>query len=213
MAAVGCAVFGFSVGSVTGFVAKQVFAYHFLSPIKDRLQEAITHVAISRIGDFAAGIIGRELAMTLSIPVTQFFSDLVYGAVKTTIESIIALVSRWLFPQRDILISKGFSDVAAGIFSVVKKIVSCASFFFSRAYFCHYGMPLIREVAQLILQHCITAPIFFPAIGASMLVPAISALVAISITPPITFFLGDLVGSACSELSSFFLDRAVDLIC
>lgn len=209
MVAIGSAVFGSALGSVTGFVSKQAFSYHFLPSIKDRLRDFITQIALDRLGGFAASIIGRELAMVLSIPVTQFIADLVYGAVKTTVEAIVALASRLLFPQKDVLIAKGLPNFVSNIVAVMKKVVSFATFFFSRAYFCHFGMPFIHDASVFLLQRCITVPAFLPFVP-SFVVPSIAGLVALSIAPPVTFFLGDLVGTACAEISTFLIDSLIN---
>jgi len=202
---IGFEVAGSCIGSIVGFVSKQLFCYNFLSPIKDRLNELITEVATSRIGAFAGRIVGHELAMIFSIPVTQFLSDFMFGAVKATIETIIILAGRYILQIKEV---EKTETLAAKICNVVKKVVSVITFYLSRSYFCHYGMPYVKLGAELLLRHIVVLPSFIPAIGIGYTAAAIAMIAA----PLITFFLCDIVGFAAAEASTFLLDRVFSLI-
>ena len=201
----GFAIAGSCLGSVTGFVSKQLFCYYFLEPIKDRLSELITEIASSRIGDFAGRIVGHELAMVFSVPVTIYFSDLVYCAVKVTVEAIVDIVRRIFFPSAE---PELVETCLCKVMFVVKKIVSFVTFFMARAYFCHYGMPLVKTVTELALRNIIVLPACMPAVS----VGYVAAAIAIIAAPQITFFLSDSVGFAAAEASSFLIDQTVYML-
>lgn len=188
-----------AAGSITGFVAKQYFTYHFLTPIKDHLAELISDVARSRIGNFAARIVGHELAMVFSIPVTLVLSDLVYSVIKEIIVTVIHVAGNF-FTKTSSFIE---SSLLYKVYVVVKKVASIASYYLSRAYFCHYSMPFIKAGVELALRSVVLIPPFQVGIIATTL--------AITITPPLAFMLGDLIGIATSEISCWTLDSLYSL--
>ncbi len=194
--------FAFDIGAKccsipTAFIAKQAFCMYGLEPITQQLDAAITKVATTRFGQFAGKIVGHELAMVFSIPATQFFSDLVYTAVKETVEAIATLVRQFFFPETH---APQEISMKSMLCAVIKKVVSVTTFFLSRAYFCHYGMPVIKTGVELALRHIIA----FPPLAAG---GCIAALMALAIAPTATFFLGDLVGSTAAEITNFLLDK------
>lgn len=191
-----CAV---AAGSITGFIAKQYFTYHFLTPIKDQLAELISDVARSRIGIFAARIISHELAMVFSIPVTLILSDLVYSVIKEIVVTVVHVAGNF-FAKTSSFIQ---TSLLYKVYVVVKKVVSVASYYLSRAYFCHYSMPFIKAGVELVLRSAILLPPFQIGIIATTL--------AITITPPLAFMIGDLVGIATSEMSCWTLDSLYGL--
>ena len=193
-------------GCCLGFISKQLFCYQFLQPIQQRLNEVITKIATARIGGFAANIIGPQLSIVFSVPVTLFLSDMVYCAIKEAVETIIALFTRQFilqpksFEQEETLFSK--------VCCVVKKVVTVATFYLTRAYFCHYGMPLVKTGTELLLRQLIAAPAFIPV----HIVGFTATAIAIIAAPSLTFFFSDIVGFAAQEAASFLVDRTVELV-
>jgi hypothetical protein len=183
---------------ISGFVAKNVFCFYGLAPIRSELEKVVAKIASRHFGSFAGGIIGQQLGVLLSLPVTLVFAECVSCFVKETIRSVINVTSGFFFYAQPKNVAPLWRDIAV-------RVASYAIGFFSKAYFCNYAMPLV----QTSLQYALTmgAPLLQLPLPCSLLMGAIATIA----TPSITFILSDFVAWAVEETSYQIMDMACQL--
>ncbi len=188
----------FSVESAFSFTIRNCYCYLALSPIRTQLQSLITEVSTPHLGQFAAQIVGKQMGLLSSLSVTHLYADMTAAACMRLAGSIYDLFLR--------LTTEVHKEVSKPLLrECVLQISSYCTAFFAKTYFCNYAMPYV----QLALRQI--AVISGPILGLSF-VPSICVLpVIIVITPTITTFIGEAVGSAIGYATYALGDRVIPL--
>ena len=196
-----------AVGNLGGFVAKQFVTYHSIDTVREQLQALISKVASNHFGGFIGTFIGDQTGVLFSVPITCLLADLVGSAVKETVQTVICVAGALLFGLQPIE-----SKSRPFFKEICLKIIRFATYLFSKSYFCNYGMPFVKQGVEFCLRHVVTISI--AAIPVAFTTSIAVSTLAIIITPPLTFLLGDLIGylageltyELCGRVSAFLLD-------
>lgn len=172
------------VGNTAGFSLKQVFVYYALEPVRLEIDKIVTKIASRQFHAWIASFIGYQAGLLLSIPVVTFLGDLVWSAAKECISAISlrCAESFHLFQRK--------ARQLPFIVTLALRTAAAASGYFIKCLFSHYAMPYVRSTLELLL------PYISPILSNWFLLSA-SALI---LTPPVTFFIGDLLAFLFQEL-------------
>jgi len=184
-----------TAGCIAAFVAKQVFSYHCLEPVRLQLQELISKVASNNFGTFVGNIIGREGGILLSMPVTCLLADIVGAAAYETVMTVVHVVNVVFFGAKVEPMTPFFRELGL-------RTARFATYFFAKSYFCNFCMPLVKLGVEFALRHIVVLSATALPLG-FLACPA-----AIVLTPPLTFLIGDIVGIIAGEVVYVLLGRA-----
>jgi hypothetical protein len=87
------------VGYSVGFVSKSTFCLRALEPVRNTLEVAITYFAVQRFGAIAGPIMGQQLALVFTFPVTNVLGDIVGTVVGIVVEKVIVYVMERFFKK------------------------------------------------------------------------------------------------------------------
>ncbi len=182
------------IGSINGYIAKQVFIYNALEIVRSHLEVIITKIATERLGSIAAGFFGRGASFMLSRPVTCLLGDAVYNFVRsTTVVIINIIVSFFQTPP-----SHRFSLIKTSIVNTVSYLASVIT----TNFFCNYCMPVVKKILEFgIRQWVQLAVIRLP-------VAFISTSLAVIATPTLAFMISDVIGLLAGEVV-YYLGNAL----
>lgn len=183
-----------ATASLCAFASKQYVTYYGLDAIRSELESFIGKVASNHFGTIAGSFIGSQASMLCSIPMTCLLADLASSAVRETISATAKVGHTLLFAEKSTVTKAKSLILDIGI-----KIARFAAYFFTKSYFCIYAMPFVAKGVEFFLRHVITLSVAF------LPVPFTSALAVVAIasiiTAPLTFLIGDLIGTAAGELT------------
>ena len=188
-----------SVGCIAAFMANQVFSYHCLTPVREQLQNIISKVARDNFGTLVGNIIGREGGILLSVPVTCLLADIVGYAAYETVMAVVHVVNVVFFNGKAAPMTPFFQELGL-------RTARLATYFFAKSYFCNFCMPLVKVGIELALRHLVVLSSVALPLG------LLACPVAIIITPPLTFLIGDIVGIIAGEAVYVLLGRASKML-
>jgi hypothetical protein len=189
-----------SFEGVAAFTVKNVFYYYGFAPIRAELEKLISTIASRQFGALVGGFVGQQMSVVLAMPVTVVFAEALGWFTRETLRTMHSLCTQVFCPT---LQPKGPPPFWL---DVVLRMVSCATGFFSKAYFCSYAMPLVQRT----IQHAITLlPVYTNTPGYVVLVMAPLVIVA---TPAVTFMLGDILSWVVEEASYQVMNITCELL-
>jgi len=185
--------------SIFSCAIKNSVCYLALDKIRSDLQSVITEVARPRIGNFLAPIVGNQLGLMAAVPVSLMYGELMTKALKTMVQLVYSTYLRIFYGIRQL-------SHTSLIRQVFQQVMSFAAGFFAKTYFCNYGMPYVASALRTALAISapftgITLPYFF----------LISPFV-ITMTPAITFVVGDIIAFGVSKCTYSLLDHSCTVL-
>lgn len=181
----------FVVGYATGFVAKSRFCLRAIHQVQHSLEIVITYIATQRMGSFAGGIMGKQLSLVFTFPVTNVIGDIVGSIVAQVTEKVVLYALRYLLGKPKKEVKKNY---------LVPWLLSQTVGFCTRNYFSIASV----ERVEIMLTFIFTKPAVAylegfatgPYVGAF-----VGAQLAKTFTFPVAQFAGDVVGFGCRKTS------------
>ena len=188
-----------SAESVFTCVVKNSVCYVALDKVRTDLQSVITKISQPRMGSFLAPIVGNQLGLMAAVPVSLIYGELVAQALKSMIRSVHSAYLRIFF---------GISPtVRCSLFrQMIQQVVGFAVGFFAKTYFCNYCMPQVSTAIRTVLA------LSTPFIGMSLPYFLVVSPLVITLTPAITFLLGDMLAIASSNFTYSLLDHCFTVL-
>lgn len=175
-----------SAESIFGLIVKNSFCYVALDKVRSQLQDVITAIALPRLGTFVAPIVGNQVGLMISVPVTLAIGEALSFTLKEMIYSIYDLALRFLCPSKRVSSSSFFLTVAL-------QISSFTVGFFAKIYFCNYGMTAVSNALKIMMIY--GAPVCHLPLPMGLAMPVFVTLA----TPTVTFIVGDIVSSIVQQ--------------
>jgi hypothetical protein len=171
-----------------GFIAKQTFCYNGIEFVRNELHKLITTLTADSFGAFTASLIGAQASIMFSVPVTCLLSDMIFSAVKESVQAVIRLSTSFFQtpPKTKTPLFREFTT----------KVVSYVAYFFSKTYFCNYCMPLVKTGLEASIR-C-----FIKLSCSPLPAPFFISTFAYLAAPAATFLAGDLVGILSAEVAN-----------
>ncbi len=175
------------VGNTVGFVAKQIFCVSSLEPVRRQLEQTISRIASPIFGSFLGGILGNQLSYASAIPMTSFLGNLVWSWIADVPQVCVSILISVCFPRNN---NKG---IAQWMYTAV-RVSGTVLGHLANSYFCLNAMPIVKQVLEGVLKNVT------PLVTSWQITP-ILPLVALCVTPTITFSAGDLLGIIIKRLT------------
>lgn len=192
-------VAGIAVDVSTSFVIKNSYLYFALSNVRTSLQQAITELALPKLGGFLASVVGTQLGTMCSIPVTLFLADMTTVAMKELVRTVDDIFCNVVYGKEYPQFPPLWREMAFGVSSF-------AIGFFAKAYFCNYGMAYVAEALKYIII------VGAPFCGASLVISCLAPAIVVLAAPTVTFLLGDVLATVVSSGSYRAMESIVTII-
>jgi len=170
------------ISNGAGFIAKQLFCYQGIAPVRHHLASLVSEVAKCQLGILAASVLGAEAGTLLAVAVTCLVGDMIYYTVREIVLAII-MVARYIITKKIELPTIPLMK------DMMYRVVSYATYFFSNIAFCDISMGAVRSVLTFAFTKIMRPQSSLFSFGFAQVA------MAHVLTPPVTFFLGEIVGT------------------
>jgi hypothetical protein len=176
------------ISNGAGFIAKQLFCYQGISPVRQHLTNLVTEVARTQLGILVASLLGAEVGTLLAVAVTCIVGDMIYYTIREIVMAIIQLAKYIITKKIEVPSIPLMKDM-------ICRIASYCAYFFSNILFCDVSMGAVRKALTFTFTKIMTPQSSLFSFGFAQVA------MAHILTPPITFFLGEIFGTIVGEVT------------